>query len=168
MEDDTSSAEMFVHKYPPDFTPIRSGCGLGFGWGCGYVIVPAGHVAYGYCLKESKNLFVVEPVFDVHGKVTFCRLMTGRIKEKLEKFFSREFPENSILIGFDTAHPGDTIENWSEEHVVEETRRLLKQVNEFDQPIVEESMTSELKEKVEMEEAATVLISSLFLEDGVF
>ena len=80
------------------------------GWGNGYVRIPEGHVYYGMDYDEIQ--------YSVHGGVTFSEV----IKEN----DSQNWPKGH-WIGFDTAHTGDTEENWSKEQVVKETINLFLQ-----------------------------------------
>jgi len=80
---------------------------------CGYVVLPKEHFLYGESAERINDLV------DVHGGITFCE----------------EFREGYV-VGFDTGHAGDALprlrfiggKRWSEEEVVEETRRLAKQL----------------------------------------
>lgn len=74
------------------------------GWGNGYVHLPPGHKWYGWDYNTI-------PV-DIHGGLTFGQWDKEHI---------------NWVIGFDTAHSGDTLENWPKERVIEETNDLLKQ-----------------------------------------
>lgn len=78
-----------------------------FGWGNGYVHLPKGHKYYGVNYGDI-------PV-NVHGSLTYS-----------------EQEGDYWVIGFDTAHFGDTLEKWPREKVLEETERLLKQIIEED------------------------------------
>jgi hypothetical protein len=80
------------------------------GWGNGYVRIPEGHVYYGMGYEDIS--------YDVHGGLTFSEV----IKEN----DSHNWPKGH-WIGFDTAHSGDTKENWSKEQVVKETINLFLQ-----------------------------------------
>jgi len=97
-----------------------------FGWGNGYVIIPKDHILHG---KDYDHINV-----DIHGGLTFSDLIT---KDFMKRWNEDEQDENSKLknedegcwiIGFDTAHPGDSLINWPKEEVKKETENLLNQV----------------------------------------
>lgn len=92
--------------------------GLG-GYGCGYVVIPSGHPYHGSSIDECEDL-------SVHGGVTFTEsadLLIGKWKELTIQ------DAGSWVIGFDTAHSGDSLENWPESAVKEETERLLARIS---------------------------------------
>lgn len=81
------------------------------GWGNGYVTIPEWHPFYG------KN-YVDIPV-GAHGGLTFSAPAKDLDWQEIPKN-----AKNSWIIGFDTCHWGDTLENWPKERVVEETKIL--------------------------------------------
>ena len=89
--------------------------GIEHGWGNGYVILPEEHPYYG---KEYDDINV-----DVHGGLTFS-----------ESAKDLDWPEidakdkKGWVIGFDTAHYGDSIYTWPIYKVEEELKRLAKQL----------------------------------------
>jgi hypothetical protein len=83
------------------------------GWGNGYVIIPPGHPAHG---KHYDEIDV-----DVHGGLT----LSGPAIDW--EYIPEGTPEDHWIFGFDTAHYGDSLENWSEEAVKAETQRLVEQ-----------------------------------------
>lgn len=85
------------------------------GWGCGYVVLPQGHPYHGKTWEELP--------FDVHGGITFSQFAP----DWAEDF---DFNEDEWVIGFDTAHYGDTMETCPKEYVVEQTEYLRKQCEE--------------------------------------
>lgn len=95
------------------------------GWGNGYVIIPDDHPG----LSVDMNL---EARIDVHGGVTFCEPITDKMRadprwsEHLVKH-----PGPGTLIGFDTAHLYDNMENCGIFFVKLETLRLKKQLEKL-------------------------------------
>jgi hypothetical protein len=93
------------------------------GWGNGYVIVPKEHPIYKI---HYDNINV-----DINGGLTFSRLVEDLIKSNWKGFDNITIPEelkNGWIVGFDTAHYGDTLERWSKEAVEAETERLKEQL----------------------------------------
>ena len=99
-----------------------------FGWGNGYVLIPHNHPFYGVNYDEL--------ALDAHGGLTYgekfketrflewveCREIDGDItRENFEKF------QNYWMIGFDTAHSGDNLDDCSKVYVMNETNNLLEQ-----------------------------------------
>jgi hypothetical protein len=72
------------------------------GWGNGYVAVEPDHPWYGVHCEEIEC--------DVHGGLTFGELQGGY-----------------WVVGFDTGHYMDTLENWPMERVIQETQALRVQ-----------------------------------------
>ena len=76
------------------------------GWGNGYVILPPEHPLFGVDYNDID--------VDVHGCLTY-----GAMEDE------------NWVVGFDTAHFADTLENWPEERVEEETIRLKEQLENY-------------------------------------
>jgi hypothetical protein len=74
------------------------------GWGNGYVAIPEGHPWFG---KDYDSIEQVE----INGGLTFSDMINGM-----------------WVIGFDTAHYGDTMTRWPKEAVEQEANDLLLQV----------------------------------------
>ena len=85
------------------------------GWGNGYVAIPKGHPWYGVSYWD---LF---QDIDIHGGLTFSQTAPNWAEE-------HGFDPEDWVIGFDTAHFGDTIQKWDEQSVTEETKRLYDMV----------------------------------------
>ena len=87
------------------------------GWGNGYVGVPSGHPWFGKNYQELEDV-------DVHGGLTYSSSArpTGVRGQAVEDGF--------WWVGFDTAHMGDTPDNWTKDQVEKETAMLLKQAVE--------------------------------------
>jgi len=92
--------------------------GTNHGHSNGYVALSENHPYHG---KDYDYI----PV-DVHGGLTFARIGSNCDKNR--------FPgleDNEWLVGFDTAHCDDTMFNWPEEAVREETNNLARQLEEL-------------------------------------
>jgi hypothetical protein len=88
-----------------------------FGWGNGYVIIPPNHKLHG---RHYDDIDV-----NVHGNLTFSELADNKLIEWLGLDIG---DLGSWVVGFDTAHFGDTLEKWSKEAVQAETENLLNQL----------------------------------------
>lgn len=88
---------------------------IDFGWGNGYVVIPAGHILHGV---DYNNIEV-----EVHGGLTF-----SDHADQLDWPEIKVEDNGSWIIGFDTAHAYDTLDNWPKEKVQKEADLLLKQV----------------------------------------
>jgi hypothetical protein len=102
--------------------------GIG-GYGCGYVVIPAGHPYHGSGTDECEDL-------SVHGGVTFARSADALINNWKELTAQ---DKGCWVIGFDTAHYGDSLENWPQRAVVNETERLLAQLD-WQSPVKEKAI----------------------------
>lgn len=81
------------------------------GWGNGYVALPKGHPLYGEGYDEIHNICDI----NVHGGLTYSQ-MEG----------------DKWVVGFDTCHGGDTLENWPKSAVKAETESLKEQLSYID------------------------------------
>lgn len=95
---------------------------LPHGWGNGYVIIPKEHPFHGIHY-DILNEFV-----NAHGGLTFSELCDD---ENKNTFGLEDSDIGKWIIGFDTAHHGDSLERWHEGAVVAETDFLLAQVISF-------------------------------------
>lgn len=112
------------------------------GWGNGYVAVPPEHPLWGKTYNDDDF-----PDLDVHGCVTFTEpclyaeetavtnakitpWCVGRRCWQLQhgEPLDGDIPCDWWLIGFDTCHGGDSLENWPKERAIEETTKLQKQI----------------------------------------
>jgi hypothetical protein len=93
--------------------------GFNAGWGNGYVIVPKEHPLHGV---HYNALYHVE----VHGGLTFSEEITA---DNIEHFDLTPEDIGSWCFGFDTAHCGDSLDNWSKEDVQRETDDLLQNLS---------------------------------------
>ena len=96
------------------------------GWGNGYVLIPPNHPYYE---KHYDDI----PVY-VHGGLTFSEKLSNLNHDNWLELFEMLEKENDNtdywVVGFDTAHAGDSIHNWTKEAVKNETQRLAKQLSD--------------------------------------
>lgn len=91
------------------------------GYANGYVMIPKEHPYYG---KEYDDIDGI----DVHGGLTFSDPMITNwnsiewLDEKPENL------EDYWVLGFDTLHYGDSLDNWNRDAVIDETLRLKEQL----------------------------------------
>lgn len=90
------------------------------GWGNGYVSIPKGHILY---KKKYDEIHLMFPEINVHGGLTYSDFV-----EKGSVFEKNGFKEGDYIIGFDTGHFGDNIDNWSKKQVFAETESLKNQI----------------------------------------
>ncbi len=93
---------------------------MDFGWGNGYVLIPKGHPVHGV---HYDGIDV-----DVHYGLTFSE----PVDAKMAADWELEGQDIGCwMVGFDTAHGGDTLEKWPMEAVQAETDRLRNQLVRF-------------------------------------
>ena len=97
---------------------------LDFGWGNGYLVIPKGHKLHGLGYGE---IHVLIPMLECNGGLTFSSLGVD-CKNWAE---ITELDYDSWIIGFDTAHSWDTLDNMPMEKVKRLTIELMNQINEF-------------------------------------
>lgn len=90
------------------------------GWGNGYVLIPEGHPMHGKYYDDI-------PV-SVHGGLTYSELVDDRI---IKLFNLSEEDRGFWMVGFDTAHYGDSLVTWPKEMVQVEADNLKKQLEEL-------------------------------------
>ncbi len=88
--------------------------GMDVGWGNGYIVIPKDHPWY---MKDYDEIDV-----DVH-----CGLTFGRLIDKAEKDNPFYPYLGEYVIGFDTAHYQDNLQNCPKEYVEAETEKLKQQ-----------------------------------------
>lgn len=98
-------------------TWLTRGSILDFGWGNGYVLIPEGHPLHG---KHYDDIDV-----SVHGGLTFSELVDS---DMVTEWGLEKTDEGAWCVGFDTAHWGDSLSNWSVNRVHQETVNLLEQL----------------------------------------
>lgn len=127
---------------------------MDFGHSNGYVAVSPDSVVHGKHYDLLENI-------SVHGGLTFSEPVINKERTFVGDFLIR--PEyvgrrNSLLdsaievsgslsdieddwwiVGFDTCHYGDNSENWSEDRVIEEVKRLMDQIENLDNSFIETS-----------------------------
>lgn len=96
----------------------------GLGWGNGYVLIDENHPFYN---MSYENI----PV-NVHGGLTFGRIITPDIlhifNKDIDPPYLNESDIGKYMVGFDTCHYNDNLQNWNEENVTAETLHLKKQL----------------------------------------
>lgn len=91
------------------------------GWGNGYAVIPPTHPLYEVHYDKID--------VDVHYGLTFSEKITN---DMLSIFPALDTEDVGCwMVGFDTAHYGDTQLNWPMERVVEETERLVEQLEKM-------------------------------------
>lgn len=91
-------------------------------FGNGYVVLPEWH-------KYNGTHYYDIPV-KVHGGLTFGKKVKDIKWETFAPFIKDLNPEDYI-VGFDTAHYYDNLDNWSEREVAQEVRKLSAQLSQF-------------------------------------
>jgi hypothetical protein len=96
---------------------------IDFGWGNGYVCIPEGHPCYRMDYDAIHDQFDIS----VHGGLTFS--------DPSSELKWGEIPEGEWwIVGFDTAHYGDSIGMWPKVMVEMETKNLMRQLDEIKVP----------------------------------
>jgi|ERR1700722_19801912 len=119
------------------------------GWGNGYVIIPQGHFLHG---KDYDSIDV-----EVHGGLTFsekasdCKDWTDLSEEDKEGW----------IVGFDTAHLGDTPENCNKEFVERETLYLKAQLESYVEKTGKELTRQQLSRQDHVDNAIHELINAV-------
>ena len=97
---------------------------LDFGWGNGYVVIPKGHKLHGLGYNEIHDLM---PLLECNGGLTFSDY--GYNCANWDEINKLDY--DKWIIGFDTAHSWDTLENKPKEEVERLTIELINQLNEI-------------------------------------
>ena len=127
---------MMRHAFLYDIDAFCVGTHKNRGQYNGYLAIPA---EYSDIIKDETNPYtlydLVSEVQDApHGGVTYC------YEEKDDFFYDAMIPlidiygmnrTNYIIIGFDTAHFGDTWEKWNAKEVYNETMRFYITVKDY-------------------------------------
>lgn len=87
------------------------------GWGNGYVAVPPGHPWHGVSYMDIEC--------DIHGGLTY-----GQTKNNLNWYEAKDVPVDYYIVGFDTAHYGDSKHSCPKEYVLDQVEYLKKQAME--------------------------------------
>jgi hypothetical protein len=95
----------------------RNSSHFDFGWGNGYVLIPVGHPIHG---RHFENINV-----RVYRDLTFSELVDS---DMIERWGLDKEDEGTWCIGFDTAHLGTSLKEWTKEKVQEETYKLRNQL----------------------------------------
>ena len=95
------------------------------GWGNGYLVIPKEHPLWGVhydVINESSHLLP-------HGGWTFSQFY-HKMKNQSNKFITEEsffeFNKDDWIIGFDTAHYNDNLDNWPKKEVFNHIRELAQ------------------------------------------
>lgn len=91
------------------------------GWGNGYVLLPEGHEYHG---KDYDDI----PV-EVHGGLTFATKVTKEMLEHWDQLDESDL--GKWMVGWDSAHYGDSIVNWPKEKVERHTIYLKEQLEKL-------------------------------------
>lgn len=111
-------------KEKPWAANVGSSSLLSGGWGNGYVIIPKGHPYHGLHYDE------INEHIEIHRGLTFSENASDL----------DDWPEISSddlggwVVGFDTIHAGDTLDNCPQSFVEKETERLKQQLIKAAQP----------------------------------
>jgi hypothetical protein len=100
-------------------TWMKRDLGLDYGWGNGYVVIPEGHKLHGKSYDEIHELCSI----NINGGITFSDSV-----EDLSTWNLPEGSKNGWVVGFDTCHSWDRLENWDKEAVMEEAINLMNQL----------------------------------------
>lgn len=92
------------------------------GWGNGYVLIPINHPFYEMYYEE------INKYIDVHGGLTFSEHYS--VIKKYPELPVCSKTEEYWVVGFDTCHCNDNSNNWTKEAVLDETLKLVKQLEE--------------------------------------
>lgn len=93
---------------------------LDFGWGNGYVLLPANHPMHG------KDHYAISELVNVHFGLTYSELVDEELLTHFAGLDSADL--GKWMVGFDTVHHGDTLAKWPREAVQIETDRLEEQL----------------------------------------
>lgn len=110
----------------------RTLAGLDCGWGNGYVAIPKGHPCFGMGYDQIHSKYDIE----AHGGLTFAEAGEELVNWQVRLDENQEIPQEFLtkdywIVGFDTAHYQDTLQNWSKDHVERHTKALLKQFEDI-------------------------------------
>ena len=100
--------------------PSTFSYGYSAGYGNGYVVIPEGHPLHKMGYDDIHDKYDI----DVHGGLTFAEIASGLREWGIPDWVN----ETDWIIGFDTAHYGDSLQRWpDEESVLSEANRLKEQ-----------------------------------------
>lgn len=97
------------------------------GYANGYVAVPITHPLY-----ERYYFDDVEDFIDVHGGLTLSEHFESFRNADIIPLTTDIIPEHSWVFGFDTKHYDDNKRNWDRLNCIDETFKLLKQLEDYD------------------------------------
>lgn len=93
------------------------------GWGNGYVAIPEGHPCFG---MDYDAIYEKYSHIEAHGGLTWSAL-----QDEKGLTLAPDEVKGMWVVGFDTAHYGDTLERWPELMVRLEAERLKRQLEEI-------------------------------------
>lgn len=103
----------------------RHGSFMDHGWGNGYVCLPEGHPCYGMDYDEIHNQYEI----NVNGGLTFA---SGSDRLRENGWRKESLPDGKWwVVGFDTAHYGDSLSMWPKSSVEHETKKLMQQFQDL-------------------------------------
>jgi hypothetical protein len=76
--------------------------------------------------EENENVISLDLLIDIHGGITFAE------KCSYLKDPPKRIPKNYWVFGFDTAHAGDHMFNWTKENVQKETKKFKRILENID------------------------------------
>lgn len=97
---------------------------LDFGWGNGYVVIPKGHKIHGMSYNDIHELI---PMLDCNGGLTF----SSSVDDLQDWCEITKEDDGCWVVGFDTCHSWDTLENMDMNNVKNITVKLKKQIEDF-------------------------------------
>lgn len=95
------------------------------GWGNGYVLIPPEHPLFGLGYDHPAIY-----ALSVHGGITYAECLTVSHFLITKGYVSENYLGYWVL-GFDTAHYGDYLGNWTKEAVEKETAKLEAQLKSY-------------------------------------
>ena len=110
------------------------------GWGNGYVALPKKHPLYGVDYEELSEFGIY-----AHGGITYSECA------KYLKHVPDDIQDDDWLVGFDTCHAGDTLDNWDMKHVRAETLGLKKDLESITrEDVLVRRVTAQLRQVAEI------------------
>lgn len=92
---------------------------MDFGWGCGYVIIPEG------CILNGLDYNTINEWVDVHGGLIYSK---SGSKSLGFGFDSSDIKDSDWVVGFDTSHSFNNLQQHDKRYVLSETRALQSQL----------------------------------------
>lgn len=99
------------------------------GYGNGYVVLPKDHPLWG-CSNDMDGEDFIDDHVNVHGGITLAKEVSQNNIDHMSDLDKDDL--GKWVIGFDTAHTGDNLDEHGYDYVVEETQRLHDQLVKLD------------------------------------